>query len=104
MEKINIVKIKCPHCDQEYLPGEIFIPKYLVGQPKNIERDIEGKILWYDGINPDLKEVYVCDKCNKKFEINAKIDFNVSKINASFDEEYVSNKFPKDRLILEEEI
>lgn len=38
-------KIKCPFCDTEYLPGEIYLPKHFLGQPIDIERDIAGNIL-----------------------------------------------------------
>ena len=38
-------KINCPYCNIEYLPGEIFIPNYIIGQPKEIERDEDGNIV-----------------------------------------------------------
>ena len=43
MIKKNV--IKCPHCGCEYLPAEVFYPKYLLGKPFNIIRDEEGTIL-----------------------------------------------------------
>lgn len=31
--------IRCPQCGAEYLPGEIYLPKYFLGQPKNVSKD-----------------------------------------------------------------
>ena len=48
--------IKCPHCGREYLPGEIFMPKSFLGQPKNvIKHPTEGSVLAYDGDNTVLR-------------------------------------------------
>lgn len=37
--------IKCPSCGCEYLPGEIYLPNVLIGQPKDVERDCMGTII-----------------------------------------------------------
>ena len=37
--------ISCPTCHFQYLPGEIFISNYLVGQPKRVIRNKIGEIL-----------------------------------------------------------
>lgn len=68
--------IKCPYCNYQYLPGEIFDPKSFLGQPKNIVRNNLGEILGFEGISSDLKESYNCDCCKKDFEVIAKITFN----------------------------
>ena len=39
--------ICCPKCNYQYLPGEIFNPKYFLGQPKHIIRNGMGEILGY---------------------------------------------------------
>lgn len=68
--------IKCPKCGYQYLPGEIFIPNSMVGEPKNIVRNNIGEILGYEGTDPELNEKYVCDHCNQEFNIVAKLSFS----------------------------
>ena len=46
--------IECPKCGYEYLPAEIFVPKYYFGTPENIERDEHGKIINYEGVSDIL--------------------------------------------------
>lgn len=70
--------IKCPYCDTEYLPSEIFCPNYFLGQEYNVERDTLGQILYYEGIDADHMETYICDKCNKQFKVEADIKFTVT--------------------------
>ena len=67
--------ISCPKCNYQYLPGEIFDPKYFLGQPKNIIRNSIGEILGYEGIAMDLTETFTCEHCNEEFEVTAKINF-----------------------------
>lgn len=69
-------KIICPKCGTQYLPGEIYLPKQFLGQPKYVERDFSGKILFADGGDMCLKETYMCDKCDTIFEVVANIQFN----------------------------
>lgn len=73
------IRINCPYCNTEYLPGEIFLPKHFLGQPKNVERDYLGKILNYEGTIQDLTEKYVCDKCRSIFSVGASIHYTVKK-------------------------
>lgn len=70
--------IRCPYCGAEYLPGEIFLPKHFLGQPKDISKDFTGKILEYDGLPQSLSESYTCDKCMSSFTITANISYNVN--------------------------
>lgn len=69
--------IKCPYCGAEYLPGEIFLPKHFLGQPKDIEKDFRGIILEYSGIEQDLTESYTCDYCKNIFSVKADIRYKV---------------------------
>lgn len=94
--------IKCPYCGYEYMPGEIFIPKYLVGQAKDIERDENGKIIYTYPEEFDNKESFDCIKCNKTFEIEAFIEYKVKSSEMNFDEDYTSEKYP-DRITLKED-
>ena len=93
--------IKCPHCDREYFPGEIFLPKYFLGQPTNVEKDIEGKIIWDEGIKQDLEEEYVCDKCNQSFKVVANIEYEVKENINDINKDYISKKY-SDRIQLKE--
>lgn len=83
--------ISCPHCSYEYLPAEIFIPKYLLGKPQDIIRDADGQILEVNGIPMDLTETYTCDKCNNTFNVTMKLSFNTEATKlGNIEEEYVS--------------
>lgn len=75
MNKYQI--IRCPYCGAEYLPGEIFLPKHFLGQPKNISKDFTGKILEYEGLPQNLVETYTCDKCLSNFKVIANIIYTV---------------------------
>lgn len=67
--------IKCPHCGYEYLPAEIYNPKYFLGNPINIVRNINGEILGHEGIEMDQSESFVCENCENIFHVTAKINF-----------------------------
>ena len=86
--------VSCPNCSKEYALGEIFIPNSLVGQPKFIHRDVEGKII--DCVdNSDSVETYICD-CGCQFEVSAQISIKVSAINnIDFDNDYTTKIEPK---------
>lgn len=73
--KLNI--IKCPHCGAEYLPSEIFMPDYITGKADIVSRDEKGIITYFENkIEPDLKETYICDYCNKEFKVTATIKYD----------------------------
>ena len=67
--------ICCPHCNYQYLPGEIFDPRTFIGQPKNIVRNNLGEILGYEGLHMDTTESFECVNCNKEFTVSGKISF-----------------------------
>ena len=73
----KLTVIKCPVCGREYLPAEIFVPKYFFGSPEYIVRNDSGEIEEYIGTTLDTAENYVCDKCNSSIKIEAKINFSV---------------------------
>lgn len=94
--------IECPKCGRQYLPAEVFVPKAFFGKPRDIVRDVYGKILEFEDTSLDLSESFTCDKCNTIFDVRAKISFatNNNKLE-NFDEEYsspikVSNLFLND--------
>ena len=101
MKRDNL--IRCPHCGAEYLPAEIFYPKYFLGMPKNIEKSATGIINFYDGTNMCLCEEYMCDKCNTTFMVKASVSFNVKKVEGkSFNGDY-KTKLKKTEFTLSEE-
>ena len=67
--------IKCPHCGAEYLPGEVYLPGELIGQPDDIVKDSLGRILYEDystaDKEPSLESHYICDYCDKPFIVEA---------------------------------
>ena len=73
MKKLTI---RCPKCDMEYLPSEIFIPKQFFGTPEYIYRDNDRNIIDIIGTTMDTTETYTCDHCNTTFTINCKLSFN----------------------------
>jgi len=78
MKTSNIASfiIECPHCGAQYLPGEIFLPKEFLGEPKNVDKDENGKILSYVGTNMNTVENYICDYCGTNFKVRATINMN----------------------------
>ena len=88
--------IRCPHCGAEYLPGEIYMPSSLIGQPDDIVKDAVGKIIYEDysteAREPDMIESYICDYCEKPFVIEATVTYKASKEapEKDFSSQYVS--------------
>ncbi len=69
-------KIQCPNCGCEYLPGELFIPNNVIGQPINIIKNEDGKIEAFRKGDQCLIAEYTCDKCNKPLKITVGLDFS----------------------------
>lgn len=72
--------IKCPHCGAEYLAAEIFLKTDLIGNPKDIERDVEGRIIFVDGAEECFTTKYTCDGCNRLFEVSANVEYTSTPI------------------------
>ena len=95
--------IKCPSCDYEYLPGEIYLPEQFLGKPKNVERTIEGRIDTNYGTDMNLKEIYTCDKCGKAFKVSANVSFTTEvDVTRNFDDDFITDLY-KDRIVLKED-
>ncbi len=70
----KFIKITCPHCGAEYTLDEIYISKYLTGASNAVVKNALGKILAVDyDEEPDLSEQYICDYCNKEFNVDLEI-------------------------------
>lgn len=102
MRNGKLTVITCPHCGYEYLPAEIFVPTSTMGKPSNILR-IGGKIEYFEGSTFDGNETYVCDNCQTKFNVTAKLTCmcEASDIN-KFEEETTIEIHPK-KLLFDED-
>ena len=73
------ILIHCPHCKAQDLPGEIYIPGALIGQPVEIVKDSLGEILYVDYHTesnlPNNKESFTCEYCDKPFVLDALITY-----------------------------
>lgn len=87
--------IKCPHCGANYLPGEIYMPGSLIGQPEDVVKDSLGKLLYEDyseNKEPDMVEHFICDYCDKSFIVEATITYKTreEEPERDFKNQYVS--------------
>lgn len=88
--------IRCPHCGAEYLPGEIYMPGSLIGQPDELVKDSLGRILYEDystpDKEPDMEERFVCEYCEKPFIIEATVTYKTKEElpEKDFQTQYVS--------------
>ena len=88
--------ITCPHCKAEYLPGEVYMPTALIGQPDEVVRDALGKIIYEDYYTedrtPNMTEHFTCEYCNKAFVVEAVVTYKtmVEAPERDFSTQYVS--------------
>ena len=88
--------IRCPHCGAEFLPGEVYMPGDLIGQPDEIVRDTIGKVIYEDysteDKEPNLTEHFTCEYCNKPFIVEATVTYKTreEEPEADFSSKYVS--------------
>lgn len=80
--------IRCPHCNAEYLPAEIYYPNSFLGKPFNIIKDGDDNILGYNGTDMNTVETYICDHCNKQFAVDASITFKTSIVVDIFEDDF----------------
>ena len=79
--------IRCPHCNTEYLPAEIYFPDDFLGKPYNIIKDEYGSILGFNGDDMQTTEAFTCDRCGKTFTVDASITFTTTATVDVFDED-----------------
>lgn len=91
--------IKCPKCEAEYFPAELYYRDDLLGHPKNIEKTQLGKILFSNGTHPEYTTTYICDCCGATIKVSADIKYTTSIVERNVDE-YITKRDKK--LILEE--
>lgn len=101
----NLVTLRCPVCNQEYMPSEIFFPDVVFGKQYDITRDNEGNIKFYLGEDQDFNEEFICESCNTKLNINMKMSFDVTTKEDNFEEEHITKiEKPKKIKLKEEEL
>ena len=95
--------IKCPCCGEEYLPGEVLYPNWIIGQPKNIIKNDRGRIEYWEDEDLSLTETYICDKCNTPLNITVSIDYSVEVDHKkNFNEDSSTSIYSSDRISLSE--
>ena len=87
--------IKCPHCQAQYLPAEIYMPNAFLGRPEDLVKDSLGKIIYEDyreGQEPEMIEHFICDYCDKPFVIEATVTYKTmtEEPEKDFSTQYVS--------------
>ena len=93
-KKTNSI-IRCVHCGAQYLPGEVYIPGALIGQPDDVVKDSMGRLLYEDyqeGKEPDMIEHFTCEYCNKPFIVEATVTYRTmaEEPEKDFSSQYVS--------------
>ena len=95
-----MIKIKCPHCKSQYFIQDIFYPDYLLGKAYIVDRNEDGEIQMYDGIEQELEEEFVCTKCNTAFKVKATMTFETEELpTKTYSNEYRSTIY-QDRIEL----
>jgi hypothetical protein len=88
--------ITCPHCKAQYLPGEIYMPGALIGEPREVVKDPSGTIVYVDYHKvdkmPNMAESFVCEYCDQPFEVEATITYKTKEAapEINFKQTYVS--------------
>lgn len=101
MKKNQNLYIKCPACNAEYLPEEIFVS--LLDNNTNIEKTEDTHEIINSNYSGQFQESYICNYCNTKFEVIAKLNFN-SFIDEKFNfNELYSTTLNKSTILLKED-
>ena len=67
--------IKCPYCEAEYAPSEIFYPSDFLPDVSDVVKDSDGRVVAYEGSLMNLSEEYECDRCGHVFKATAHVSF-----------------------------
>ena len=82
------VIITCPHCGAQYTLEEIFEASDILGWPTDIIRDPLNKIIYTgyaEGSEPGFTSKYICDFCDKPFNVDLKITATATKEDEALD-------------------
>lgn len=101
MKRNQNLYIKCPSCNAEYLPEEIFVS--LLDNNTNIEKTEDTHEIVNSNYIGQIEDSYICDYCNTKFKVIAKLSFN-SFIDEKFNfNELYSTTLNKSTVLLKED-
>lgn len=74
MKKLQNPYIKCPKCNAEYLPEEIFVSllnnNYYIQKTEDTHEIIDCD---YTG---QIEDSYICNYCDTAFKVQCKLSFN----------------------------
>ena len=73
--------LECPYCKTQYHFNEIFYPKDLFGHFTQYVKDDNGKLIAVFGEDSNLKENFICEKCNKEFKAEIHVSFETHALN-----------------------
>ena len=74
--------ITCPHCGAQYTLEELFEARDILGWPEDIIRDPLNKLMYVgykDGSEPSYKTHFICDFCDKPFNVDLRITATATK-------------------------
>ena len=102
----DLITLRCPVCNQEYMPSEIFYPDSVFGKQYDITKDNEGNIKFYLGDDPEYDEEFVCESCGSELNVHLKMSFDVELDENKDIEEVYETKInkPKKLKLKEEEL
>lgn len=73
MKKIQNQYIKCPKCDAEYLPEEIFVS--LLNNNYYIQKTDDTHEIIDSDYTGQVEDSYTCNYCNTTFKVQCKLSF-----------------------------
>lgn len=101
MKRNQNLYVKCPSCNAEYLPEEIFVS--LLTKNYYVEKTEDTHEIVNSNYIGQIEDSYICDYCNTKFKVIAKLSFN-SFIDEKFNfNELYSTTLNKSTVLLKED-
>ena len=92
----NFITVRCPKCGREYTLAEIFYPSDLLGEPNNIIREDDGKIMLIEGDRPSYQQEYECDNCGTVFTTRVELTADTIKSKPDITEDDDDDEFTID--------
>ena len=101
MKKSQNLYIKCPECNAEYLPEEIFVS--LLNHSYYIEKTEDTHEIMSSDYTGQVEESFICNYCNTRFKVQCKLSFT-SFIDDKFNfNELYSTRLNKSTVLLKED-
>lgn len=101
MKKAQNLYIKCPNCNAEYLPEEIFVS--LLNKDYHIEKRDDTHEIIDSNYTGQVEDSYTCNYCDTRFKVQCKLSFS-SFIDDKFNfNELYSTTINKSTVLLKED-